>query len=94
VNTDGSKISAAEAVAPEKIMLVPDQGLRFAEDEHDFRKDLMSIAPGTTLYQVYAVEGDELRYLGYLQTTSPVRASEFSDKKLFFKHSRDEDGAQ
>jgi hypothetical protein len=94
ITQDGQPISIANAVAPEQLILVPNQDLSFAQEAHEFREDLLSIPVGTKLYDIYAKEGSGQRFLGYLETTSIVRASEFSDKKLFFKHNRVEDKAK
>jgi len=48
------------------------------------------VPQGTILYKIYAVadpwSSNTLEYLGYVQTTSPFRASVFGDLTLFFKH--------
>ncbi len=94
MNADGTAVPVSRAVAPEQLILVPNAALRFGSEEHEFRDDLLNLANGTKLYDVYAVEGQGRRYLGYLQLTSPVRASAFSENKLFFKHTRFEDVAK
>ncbi len=91
ITQDGQIISVANAVAPEQLILVPNKELSFAKEAHEFRDDLLSIPVGTKLYDIYAKESSGQRFLGSLETTSLVRASEFSDKSLFFKHTRVED---
>ncbi len=52
IDSNGEKIASAKA--PRQIFFVPNPGLKFKSDPHDFREDLMSIEPGTLIYSVYA----------------------------------------
>jgi hypothetical protein len=53
------------------------------------------VPQGTILYKIYAVPDpwspNQLEELGYIQTTSPFRASAFGDLTVFFKHTFEEE---
>lgn len=59
----------------------------------DFREVLRTIPVGSTLYNVFIKEhvvapATRKLYIGRLILTSPLRASSFSDHRLFFQHPR------
>ncbi len=87
---------------PLRIFLVPHKAVQFAEaPPHDFRTDLATIAPGTALFSVYGVDPangndgvDQPDYrqnaqlIGSIETTSEFVASDYGDRRLFFRHQR------
>ncbi len=87
---------------PTQLFLVPNPDLQFSESPHDFRTDLASIAQGTQLFSLYAVNPQELgddaigtahyrqqaQYIGHLETTSAFVTSFYGDSQLFFRHQR------
>jgi len=50
----------AQPFFPYQIFLEPNSILKFAETPHDFREDLATISPGTTLFSVYGVNPEKL----------------------------------
>ncbi|PSB24113.1 hypothetical protein [Stenomitos frigidus] len=88
---------------PLRLFLVPNDNVQFAETPpHDFRTDLATIAPGTSLFSVYGVDPanvsddrvDQLedrqnaQLMGSIETTSAFVASDYGDRRLFFRHQR------
>ncbi len=88
---------------PVRIFLVPNSIVQFAESPpHDFRSDLATIPAGTFLFAVYGVDSgnpedtsvDQLedrqntQLIGYIATTSEFVASDYGDRRLFFRHQR------
>jgi hypothetical protein len=88
---------------PLRIFLVPNTKDQFAETPpHDFRTDLATIPPGTSLFSVYGVDtakfGDngvdqqeyrqKAQLIGYIETTSQFVSSDYGDRRLFFRHQR------
>lgn len=69
-----------KSVAPRHVFFVPAQDFNFSEKKHDFRDDLKTIAPGTTLYKVYAVT-EELGSFDYTEYKN-------SDIEKFLKKSQ------
>ena len=45
---------------PWRLFLVPNPDLKFSSTPHDFRNDLATIAPGTKIFDVYAVNPSQL----------------------------------
>jgi hypothetical protein len=57
----------------------------------DIPRQFINLVPqGSVLYKIFGVADPSIpsgvEYLGYLQTTSPFRASEFGDHTVFYKH--------
>lgn len=90
--------------APAQIYFVPRKELAAKSEAHDFRHDLLDIPTDTVLYDVFATAEtgtnfqkiDEERRaqavkIGHLITRSPFIASDFGDRRLFFRHYRYED---
>jgi hypothetical protein len=88
---------------PEQVFLVPNPSVQFSEHSNlDFRDELTSIAAGTLLFSVYAVDpskiGDEVidpsdyrqhaQHIGDVITTSEFVSSFYGDSQLFFRHHR------
>ena len=87
---------------PTQVFLVPNPDLQFSESPHDFRADLASIAPGTSLFSIYATDSvdpdgetmtassdqPQAQLIGHLETTSQFVASFYGDSQLFFRHQR------
>ncbi|SMF57111.1 hypothetical protein [Pseudobacteriovorax antillogorgiicola] len=86
---------------PRQLYFSPVEEMRFDETAHDFRQDFMDIPSGTTLYRVYASEEKGLDtseidwerrkkalFIGTIETRSRFIASEYGDRRLFFKHNR------
>lgn len=88
---------------PYQLFLVPNPDVQFAVSlPHDFRQDLLTIAPGTQLFSVYGVDPKQVtdrsigqpeyrqqaQLMGHLETTSEFVASEYGDRRLFFRHQR------
>ena len=88
---------------PEQIFLVPTTQIQFAESPpHDFRDDLATIPSGTVLFDLYGVQPTEdenqvtdlAEYrqqaiqIGQIETTSKFVASDYGDRRLFFRHQR------
>jgi hypothetical protein len=79
----------ADARAPKKLVFVPNPALRDVAAGEQYREGLATIAAGTLLYSVVAEEHDGTRRaIGALRTSSPIVATPFGDKRLFFKHER------
>lgn len=89
---------------PAQIFLVPNPAVQFPDSPpHDFRNDLATIAPGTPLFSVYAVDSSlekketstldqplrqNARWIGFIETTSEFVCSAYGDSQLFFRHQR------
>jgi hypothetical protein len=90
---------------PAQIFLVPNPAVQFPDSPpHDFRDDLATIAPGTQLFSVYAVDALEeqgtsdglnqaesrqnAQWIGSIETTSEFVCSAYGDTQLFFRHQR------
>lgn len=67
IDSHGEK--AANLVAPRQIFFVPVSGLNFSSDEHDVRKDFLTIPEGTTIYQIHLVS-DKYTNFNYLNYTA------------------------
>lgn len=89
--------------APDQIFLVPDANVQFPPTPpRDFRDDLATLAPGTKLFSVYAVDPRNLsaewigkpeyraqaQRIGEIFTTSEFVCSVYGDRQLFFRHQR------
>jgi hypothetical protein len=88
--------------APLQLFLVPEPALKFSEAAHDFRNDLATIAAGTLLFSVHAVDPEQIdnrligkpeyrqsaQQIGYIVTDSEFVASFYGDSQLFFRHQR------
>lgn len=85
--------------APVQLYFVPDHANDLPKEAHDFREDFIKIPPGVAIYEVYATDesGDDsgkvdeerrkgAKRIGRLITKSPFIASEFGDKRIFFRH--------
>lgn len=74
--------------SPRQVFFIPNEGLNFSSEEHDFREDVLKIPAGTKLYSVYLLSAgnNTKEYAGDIVTTSEFVASEFGDDGLFFKH--------
>lgn len=94
----------AEPIAPAQIYFVPNAALAAKSEVHDFREDLLKIPTGSVLYDIYASDErgtnfrniDEARRekavkIGRIISRSPFIASDFGDRRLFFRHYRYED---
>jgi hypothetical protein len=87
---------------PLRIFLVPNAAVQFAETPHDFRTDLATISPGTSLFSVYGVDSakfgndsvdqpdyrQKAQLIGSIETTSNFVSSDYGDRRLFFRHQR------
>jgi hypothetical protein len=88
---------------PLQLFLVPDPAIQFAaQPPHDFRQDLTTIAPGTHLFSVYALDPEAVEVaaigtpesrqkaelIGHIETTSEFVSSSYGDSRLFFRHHR------
>jgi hypothetical protein len=88
---------------PYQIFLVPNPAIQFpVSPPHDFRHDLATVAPGTSLFLVYGVEPSKVedrligkprhrqnaQLIGQIETTSEFVASDYGDRRLFFRHQR------
>lgn len=90
--------SVAHPLYPTQLFLVPTQAVQFSPSPgRDFRQDLATIAPGTTIFSVYGVETDNAQQsqqrhnaqlIGQIKTTSEFIASSYGDSRLFFRHQR------
>ncbi len=56
-NNQGSRES--QVISPRQIFFVPNPQLAFSTQMHDFRRDLVTISKGTTLYDIYALDRSE-----------------------------------
>ena len=91
---DGTEEAAP--VFPWKLRFVPGDGLRFPDTMQpgqtgDFTDQLASIATGTMLYDVYALDmpeelGGTEKHIAQMVTKSQLSKSNFGDEKLFFRH--------
>lgn len=99
VMPNGDPVS--DPVTPDYLDLVPTEDaaqLIPSDSRLDFREELLKIPAGTELYHVYAVDaGNNLDHqkpslsgvlVAKIVTKSELVASEYGDKKLFFKHER------
>lgn len=117
VMTDMAKVtqtgtSVLTPKAPTQIYFVPRTEVKgkFVKTAHDFRLDMMKLASGTKVYDVYATSAEiktsllpsinaqlaatrraGAKKIGEIVLASPLIASEFGDKGVFFKHQRHED---
>jgi hypothetical protein len=87
---------------PDQIFLVPNPALQFPTTPHDFRQDFATVSAGTLLFDVYGVDpkrgSDQLigkpeyrqqaELIGQIETTSEFVASDYGDRRLFFRHQR------
>lgn len=102
VDAKGEKIDNPNS--PVQIYFVPNHKLDMKTSAHDFRDDLLKIPEGTVLYDVYATSEtgsnfrtidedrrDKAVKIGRLLTRSAFIASDFGDRRLFFRHYRYED---
>ena len=89
---DGMTIT--NPVTPFRLVLRPTAAARAlmpdATADDDFRTRLADLSPGSPIYDVYALDGgesaDDRQPLGQLILTSPVVASSYGDKSLYFQH--------
>lgn len=58
---------------PTQIFFVPNKELSFASTEHDIRRDLISVTPGTTLYTIHALKNTKpgFDYSSYQESDIP-----------------------
>eukprot|EP00656_Telonema_subtile_P029374 TRINITY_DN3251_c0_g1_i9.p1 TRINITY_DN3251_c0_g1~~TRINITY_DN3251_c0_g1_i9.p1 ORF type:complete len:450 (+),score=132.35 TRINITY_DN3251_c0_g1_i9:102-1451(+) len=97
--------TATQPKFPEMVYWKPNKALtgRFKAAKHEFRADLATIAPGTMLYEVFAVDHGEClcsgepcadfstcntTKIGELSTSSGFVASKWGDDNIFFQHYR------
>jgi hypothetical protein len=85
--------SVAKPLSPTVLEFEPAASLRetYSPDRAvDYRIPLQNIKPGT-LFKVYgkrSLEASDRNYMGELRLDASLVASEFADKKLFFRHMR------
>lgn len=75
--------------APYQIFFQPAEGLHLDSKAADFREELAKLAPGIKLYDVYGtinMYSQRPIYIGSLVLRSAFVASEYGDKKLYFRH--------
>lgn len=79
-------------IFPPRIIFRPTDEVRHLipkDSREDLRTSLESkVRPGTAIYQVFGVEGQDEILIGTLYTASEFIASSYGDKKLFFQHQR------
>ena len=101
---DEKGVAVKAPSAPVQLYFVPNHANDFASADHDFREDLLKIPSGTVIYDVYASpEGgtdiSNINYerrakavkIGRLVSSSAFIASEFGDRRIFFRHYKFED---
>lgn len=99
LDAKGQKVESPKA--PVQLYFVPNPSLSPSSEPHDFREDLAKIPEGTWLYDVFASTetGDDERQIdnerreravkiGRIVTRSAFLASDFGDRRLFFRHYR------
>ncbi len=99
VSREGLPVDERDIQAPVALMFVPNKELRnmFKNTTKDFRANLMTIPAQTVLYSIYTTTqgGHKPKVLlGSLVLKSELVASEYEDKKLYFKHPRNLSRAQ
>lgn len=75
--------------APDQILFEPDQSLLQVIDPRnrdDFRETLKAVVSKGELGHLYAVMGEQKRYIGSIHIESELVASQYADEVLFFQH--------
>lgn len=88
IETNGDLV--AEPVSPRMLTLVPAKTVQTQinlQSRTDFRTSLSAI-PAGTLYEVYGNLNGVEYHIGSLVLDSPLVASEYGDRELFFQHKR------
>jgi hypothetical protein len=70
--------ASREIVAPRQLFFVPQEGLKFASEEHDVRKDFLTIPAQTTIYRIHAASERE-RGFDYANYTPETAATFLKD---------------
>ena len=95
---DEKGVQISDPHYPDQVFFQPAPDLVFPSSPgHDFRLDLETLTPGSTLYNVLAAQPDTARQdnqrqhavaIGSLVLESEFAASHYGDNQLFFRHQR------
>ena len=79
--------AALSVAAPDQLAFVPSQSQAIAADtQNDFRDELAQFAPGTKIYDVYGLTGNQWIRFATVTLKTSFTASSFGDQQLFFRH--------